>query len=264
MGKGRYAQFGTRSFAFATLELSPQLPVSTTVHYDDTQNYHYMVYRTISKDVKELALTLMMRGLALDEVANLLSVSERSIYRWKKNFSDYQEVEKPPTAPRGRPRVLTPEILDVLHILLQHEPSSFLHEMQIWILLEYGINVSVPTIQRNLSFLGLTHKKLTTLARERNDNKRFEWIEWVNEYFTASQIVCTDESYKDARTHARTYGRAMRGIDAFELTAFVRGERYSILPALTTEGVIAAEVIKGPVNGEMFIAFILNKVVSLL
>jgi len=135
--------------------------------------------------------------------------------------------------------------------------------MQAWLLIEHGIEISLSAIQCNLEWIGLSHKKLSTLAKERNENKRFDWIEWVSENFTASQIVCTDESYKDARTHSRTYGRAMRGVEPFELVAFVRGLHLSILPALTTEGVIAAEVVEGSVDGEIFLNFIVNQVVSI-
>jgi transposase len=221
-----------------------------------------MVYRKISDDVKTISLELQDRGFSLDEVADLLSVSARSINRWKNNFDTYYTVNKPPQLPRGRPRKIPVELLDALHIMIQAEPSAYLEEMRTWLLYEHGIIISVPTIDQNLRWLGLTHKKLTTLAKERNDNKRFNWREWVNTNFMASQIICTDESYKDARTHSRSYGRAIRGQDAFELTAFVRGQRFSILPALSTDGIIAAHIVEGAVNGEIFIEFIVNQVVS--
>ncbi|PBK71794.1 hypothetical protein ARMSODRAFT_883214, partial [Armillaria solidipes] len=48
-----------------------------------------------------------------------------------------------------------------------------------------------------------------------------------------------DESSKDERTWARHYGRSPVGTNADLSDVFVRGERYSLIAALTTEGYIA-------------------------
>jgi len=43
---------------------------------------------------------------------------------------------------------------------------------------------------------------------------------------------------------------------------FIRGKRYTILPTLTLDGIIAAEIIKGSCNKENFQVFIINQVVK--
>jgi transposase len=223
-----------------------------------------MPFRRIDKQVKEIALDLIVRGLAREEIADLLQVSVRSIQRWENNQDLYDSVIPPPLLPQGRPRILPYEVLDNLYILLTAEPSTYLMEMQNWLTTEHDIALSLSAIQKNLTQFGLTHKKLTTLAKERNDNRREEWITFVNTHFFDHQIICTDESYKDARTHTRHFGWAMRGEIAFELSPFIRGERYSILPALTVDGFIALTVIEGSVDGDAFAQFIINDVVSIL
>jgi transposase len=221
-----------------------------------------MPYRHIQQQVKEIALNLEDRGMPCQEISDLLVVSERSMRRWRRNIHQYQSVIPPPLAPQGRPRSIPHEILDALHILLSAEPSSYLQEMQKWLTVEHDIAVSLSTIQRSLNAYGLTHKALSTLARERDDNKRAEWMEFVSSNFYDFQIICTDESYKDARTHSRRFGWSLRGNDAFELTPFVRGDRFSILPALTVDGFIALTVIEGSVDSEAFFQFIIDEVVS--
>jgi transposase len=183
-----------------------------------------MPFRHIDKQVKEIALDLIGRGLAREEIADLLRVSVRSIHRWEHNQDVYDSVIPPPQLPQGRPRILPYEVLDTLHILLSAEPSAYLMDIQNWLAMEYNIALSLSGIQRNLTQFSLTHKKLTTLAKERNDNMREEWINFVNTHFYDNQIICTDESYKDARTHTHRFGWSLRGEIAFELSPFVRGE----------------------------------------
>ncbi|KAG2351152.1 hypothetical protein BDR07DRAFT_1321117, partial [Suillus spraguei] len=45
---------------------------------------------------------------------------------------------------------------------------------------------------------------------------------------------------------------------------FVRGKRYSILPILTLDGIIAYDIIEGPVTSERFVRFLREHVVSLM
>jgi hypothetical protein len=46
--------------------------------------------------------------------------------------------------------------------------------------------------------------------------------------------------------------------------AFIRGQRYSILPALTSDGIIALDIFEGSVNKEKFIRFLKEDLVCTL
>ncbi|KAG2157040.1 hypothetical protein DEU56DRAFT_710158, partial [Suillus clintonianus] len=54
-----------------------------------------------------------------------------------------------------------------------------------------------------------------------------------------------DEVSKNEITWARHYGRAMAGQRAALTDVFVRGDRYSLVAAITTEGYMAAHVVEG-------------------
>jgi hypothetical protein len=57
-----------------------------------------------------------------------------------------------------------------------------------------------------------------------------------------SQFMCLDETNKNEHTHARRYGHVYSG-DQMELKdVFVRGDRHSLVAALSVDGYIAAEV----------------------
>ena len=43
--------------------------------------------------------------------------------------------------------------------------------------------------------------------------------------------------------------------------SFLRGIRYSILPALTTDGIIALEIVEGSITKEVFLTFLREQVV---
>lgn len=207
-------------------------------------------------------MDLIGRGLAQEEIADLLHVSVRSIQRWEHNQDIYDSVIPPTLLPQGCPCILPYEVLDTLHVLLGAEPSTYLMEMQNWLTMEHNIALSLSAIQKNLTQFGLMHKKLTTLAKERNDNRQEEWMMFVNTHFFDHQIVCMDESYKDARTHTHCFGWSLHSEIAFELSPFIRGEQYSILPALTVDGFVAMTMIEGSVDGNTFVQFIIDDVVS--
>jgi len=58
----------------------------------------------------------------------------------------------------------------------------------------------------------------------------------MNDNFCSSQLVFIDESSKDARTIYCHYRRAPLGERAVIDAEFVCGDRWSVVPALTTDG----------------------------
>ncbi|KAG2353206.1 hypothetical protein BDR07DRAFT_1383396 [Suillus spraguei] len=59
---------------------------------------------------------------------------------------------------------------------------------------------------------------------------------------------------------ARQYGRAMAGRRAALKDVFVRGDRYSLVAAITTEGYMAAHAVEGSFDSESLYEFIATKV----
>jgi hypothetical protein len=95
-------------------------------------------------------------------------------------------------------------------------------------------------------------------AAERDHELRANWI--LNTY-TAEQMVILNESSKDNRTLIRKYGRASSGDDPVLTVSLDRGTRYSVLPALTLDGYIAARAVEGSIDGEEFFDFIVDDLV---
>ncbi|KIK30868.1 hypothetical protein PISMIDRAFT_50591, partial [Pisolithus microcarpus 441] len=75
-----------------------------------------------------------------------------------------------------------------------------------------------------------------------------------------NMLIFVDEAARDERTVSRRYGRAGRGVRCSVQRRFVRGTRYSIIPAITLDGIIAYDIVEGPVDSERFVKFLKDEV----
>jgi hypothetical protein len=149
-----------------------------------------------------------------------------------------------------------------LYTLLEEAPEMYLSEIQDWIALMFEVHISRTALHLNIRDAGLSFKLLRRAAAERDEDLRQEWKQDVNAHFIASQMVFIDETSKDERTIYRHYGRSIVGRRATINANFVRGERYSLVAALSLDGYEAVRVVPGSVDGEEFMDFIVNDVVS--
>jgi hypothetical protein len=81
------------------------------------------------------------------------------------------------------------------------------------------------------------------------------------EYLDPDVFVALDESAVDDKTGQCRYGRSPAGQPCVQRMTFLRGVRHSILPALTTKGVIALDIFEGSVTKERFLSFMREHVV---
>jgi len=216
-----------------------------------------MVYRPISADMKRRALQLLEDGWEMRAIAEVLGVSAKSIGRWHNNYNTKGRVD-PPSFLRGRRRILSADVLEDLRGLILESPELYLDEIGLWLALYHEVQISTAALHNNLTELGLTHKLMRRAASERDHGQRAHWMYNILNTYTAEQMVILDESSKDDRTLIRKYGRASSGDDPVLTVPLDRGIRYSILPALTLDGYIAARAVEGSVDGEEFFDFVVN------
>lgn len=222
-----------------------------------------MVYQKISNDRKERALYLLLeQGWEIERIVDALGVSAKSIGRWEENYAIHGCVT--PSKPiKGRPKLLTANMIDDIQQLLREDPTLLLDEIGEWLALYHDQPISTTALHMNLQDLALTHKRLKRIASERDDAHRMEWILNITMNYTADQLVFLDESSKDERVVLRRYGRAPSGRDAIHHVSLDRGIRYSVLPALSLDGYMAVRVVEGSIDGAEFYDFVVNDVVSL-
>lgn len=78
-----------------------------------------------------------------------------------------------------------------------------------------------------------------------------------------AMLMFVDEAARNKRTSARRWGWSLKGRRCVQRRCFVRGQRYSILPILTLDGIIVHDIIEGSVTAEKFLHFLERLVVSL-
>ena len=101
-------------------------------------------------------------------------------------------------------------------------------------------------------------------AKERNELLRSAYMVKMGSQYSAEQLIFIDESAKDERTLSCMYGYSLMNTRVVKKNVFVRGKRYTILPALSTDGFIAVEIREGSYDKKSFENFIISQVVCLL
>lgn len=101
--------------------------------------------------------------------------------------------------------------------------------------------MSIATISRSLRRLNYTHKQVSREALERNELLRATWQAKYGD-IPKEHFVWLDESSVDDQTNLRSMGWSFMGRACVRRTLFLHGQRYSVLPALTTEGIVALEI----------------------
>jgi hypothetical protein len=105
---------------------------------------------------------------------------------------------------------------------------------------------------------------------ERNEDARMAYMYHMNLLYEPEQLVFVDESSCDRRI-SRGYGRAPAGRRVARNTVFIRGKRcpgsvflnvahnvsrYSVLPAISLEGILTVKIIEGSFDSDSFARFI--------
>lgn len=194
-------------------------------------------------------------GKSDSEIALLASCSERTVRDVLRIHRDYGVVRNPFAQPRGGRRSLDTSDLNYISSLLAANPCLYLDELQDRLAMGRGIHVSIATISRAVRSLALSHKRVSKAASERNELLRATWQAEYGD-IPADYFVWLDESSVDDRTNQRTHGWAAIGRACVRRATFIRGQRYSILPALTSDGIVALDIFEGSVNKERFIRFL--------
>ena len=196
------------------------------------------------------------------EIADLAGCCVRTVYNILAYHRDYNTLRDPSTqGTHGRSRSLNMGDMNYIASLIDARPKIYLNEIQEELLNHRDVFVSIPTLSRSLRRMALTHKKVANSALERNELLRATWQAEYGD-IPAEYCVWLDEASVDDLTNQRAAGWAAMGRACVCRAAFVRGQRYSILPALTWEGMIALDIFEGSVNKERFIQFLNEQLAS--
>ncbi len=258
----------------------------TTEQWNQNLYVHYIVYITLamyssehapfsnfkfaakmpkaySDDLRWRAVWLgLARGMPCEDIANVLFMCEKSVYRYLHLFHTTGSVS-PETYTPGPKKLLSEfELFTVLQTLIHH-PTSYLYEVQNDLVRITGTSVSASTICRTVKQQGFTRKKVQLIALQRSEKKRIEFMAHIS-HFNPDMMIWIDETGSDRRKSVRQYGYSLRGIPARHTQLRVGGRRVSAIPVMTTGGIEDVYVTKDSINGEKFVEFIIMCVLPLI
>lgn len=120
----------------------------------------------------------------------------------------------------------------------------------------------IPTLLRTLQHLHYSHKGVSVRALERDDLRRSAFMNKIaDEVTNPDMLMFVDEAARNKRTSGRPKGWSLVGKRCVQRRCFGRGERFSILPILSLDGIITYDIIPGSVTSERFLQFLRELVV---
>jgi len=203
-----------------------------------------------STDIRARIHHLSSMSFSGVEISHLLAIPRSSVSRILHEEPHLEANERG----GGRHRKLSRSDVEYLLNILDYGPDVFLDELQEELELQ-GIQISLASLCRYLDRNGITHKRLSKIARQRDYLRRAEFRDEVSQY-DPTQLVSVNEAAVDSRNMNRDFGWSYSGRKARVVCAYERGTRYSVLPAISYDGVLHANIVEGSFNAITFRQFI--------
>ena len=156
---------------------------------------------------------------------------------------------------KGRPKSIHLAGMNGLADFLEDWPTARLDECCDFLREEYQIDVSRSTVCRALKSINITHKRVTRVNARQDEDLLIHFMAYMAPY-TVDQIVAVDESAANERTRDRKFGWSPRGQPCRVRLSGRRTTRWSILPALATDGWVIWDIWQGSYNADRFNLFI--------
>ena len=221
-----------------------------------------MPYRSISKDLKAWIPCLRLQGYNVRKICNILGVKKSLVYRSLAHYRRYGISCNPHAHQPGRRRVLSREDLKLIVALLNRRHCIYVDEIKAELYNMRGTLLSQTTLLRTLSQLHYSHKIVTVQAWERDNLMRSAFMNRVaDEVPNPDMLIFIDEAARNRRASGRAKGWSLVGRRCVQRRHFIRGQRFSILPILTLDGIITYDIIPGSVDSRRFVQFLRELVV---
>ena len=197
-----------------------------------------------------------VQGHTLQRVAANLCVDPSTVHRINKLFELSGTVSKKKYSCNNHPskKLSKPVQLTVLHLVLGR-PGIYLWEIQQELMWLFGVDVSVASLCTFLNKSNFRRKKMQLVASQQDQYLRSTFVSDVSIY-DSKFLVFIDETGCDRRDALRKYGYGLRGKPVKCHKLLVRGERISVIAAMTVMGILDLKVVHGTVNGDIFYSFI--------
>jgi transposase len=210
--------------------------------------------KTYSNDLRERLIAAVTSGMSRNEAADVFSVAISTAVKWMQRVRDTgSSAAKPHGGSTSRLEQHTERILAVV----KERPDATLKEIRAALRKE-GIRTSQTGLWRFLDRHNITRKKKSLRAAEqkREDVARAR-RKWIREQglLDTTKLVFIDETSVNTNM-VRLYGRCPCGERLVDHVPFGHWETMTFVSALRHDGMVAPMLIEGPMNGELFLAYV--------
>lgn len=196
-----------------------------------------------------------VQQLKLVEIAANLSVDTSTVQRIVSKFDATGQVSKKTYSSKNAILKLSkPVQLTVLQLVLA-KPDIYLWQIKQELKFFFDLDVCASSICKLLRKSNFSRKKLQLVAAQQDIEIRTQYTSDVSVY-SQHNLIFLDETGCDRRDAIRKYGYGLRGKPSKCQKLLVRGERISVIAAMTSSCVLDIKIVKGGVKGSDFIDFI--------
>jgi len=222
-----------------------------------------MPTHTVSRDMKaRIPVLFFQQGFKVKEICGLLDLKKTLVYRTLSYSRTYGVPYNHHAHRHGQKRKLSQGDLKFIVALLNRRHCIYLSEIQEQLNNERRVSISITTLLRALRRLHYSRKVISAHALERDDLLRSAFMHRIaDEVPNPNMLMFVDEAARNKRTSARPKGWSLSGKRCMQRRCFGRGERFSILPILTLDGIITYDIVPGSVTSERFLQFLCELVV---
>ncbi|KAI2669605.1 transcriptional regulator family: Helix-turn-helix [Penicillium roqueforti] len=197
---------------------------------------------------------IQSNSLTASQMAHAANCSKQTILHIQSNLRAFGNVRAPRNGV-GRPRSITPPMLEALCEHLMEKPALYQDEMALFLWDEFGKQVTIQSISRALGSVGWSKKAARQVAKEQNAELRDFYLRNLSG-FRSYHLVFVDESGCDKRAGFRRTGWSPLGVTPVQVSKFHRDKRYQILPAYSQDGVVLRRIFQGSTDAAVFEDFI--------
>ena len=203
----------------------------------------------VSRDLKErIPYLCYVEGFNVKEIGQLLGVKKSMIYQSLNYHREYGITYNPTAHDQGRWCALNSVDLRLLKSLISQDACLYLDELQDELLVCRGVSISVQTLLWSLQQLHFSQKSVNIRALECNDMDRSIYMNTFAELVTdPAMVMFIDEVARNKKNPTCKMGWSLKGWWCIQQRCFIRGQRFSILPVLTLDGIITHDIIPGSI-----------------
>jgi transposase len=210
--------------------------------------------RAYSSDLRERLTAAVTTGMSRNEAADVFSVAISTAVKWMQRLCDTGSAAAKRCG--GSTSPLEQHAERILAIV-RERPDATLKEI-VAVLRKEGIHTSKSALDRFLARHKITRKKKSLRAAEqkRKDVARAR-RKWIREQglLDPAKLVFIDETSVNTNM-VRLYGRGPSGVRLVDDVPFGQWETLTFVSALRHDGMVAPMLIEGPMNGELFLAYV--------